>query len=445
MAAALTCAVDVPLALPASGTYTLATTTYDRAQTQPCSPNGTPACVGNLLSAALTTAALQVNATNVVSFVLGGLATGFTVTPVANGFFKGNVAGLTVWGSQAQSLIVAPLDADGNTIVGAGAPTVAVSSVSPNVAITSSAPGMFALQPTVTGGIVTPGTIALTIVATPSGSPATPFSQTVPLTIAHTAVLVSNIANVLVFFDGHTTSSLTLTTTNNPRGVAVDANGNAYIANHGNNTISECTAASNYATCTVPIAAGLGGPEGVAFDAAGNLWEGDSGSGNLIEFQAGTLTQILAIPSGFGLLRGVAVDTAGNLWASDQATSHVEGFPPPLTALSTAFATLSSGITTPIQLAADGSANLWVTSAGANTVLQFTPPIGTLSVPSTTLSTGVSNAQGVAVDATGVVWIANQGSGTVLSCPPPAGTVACTSFSVPSALWIAVYPASFNP
>jgi hypothetical protein len=68
-------------------------------------------------------------------------------------------------------------------------------------------------------------------------------------------------------------------------------------------------------------------------------------------------------------------------------------------------------------------------------------------MPSITLTgaNGVSNAQGVAVDATSTIWIADNGSGMVTQCHPPAGTIACTSFSVPGALWIAVYPSAIDP
>jgi hypothetical protein len=446
-AATLTCTLAVPVTIPASGSYTLATTTYDQPQTAQCSPTGTPRCAGNILSAALLTATLQVNATNIVSIVLGGLANSFTVTPVANGFFNGSVAGLHIWGPQAQTVTVQALDADGFTITGSGAPVLTLTSASPNVQISSSSPGVFALQPAVSGAppIVTPGTVTLTATATPANSPATPFSQAIPLTIAHTAVFVSNIASVLVFFDGNTTKSLTLTNTNSPRGVAVETNGTVYVGNHGDNSITECPATNNYATCTETIV-GPSGPEGVAIDAAGNLWVAASGSSDILEYLAGQPPVVVDIRSGLALLRGVAVDTNGNLWASDQSTSVVVGYAPPLTAWSTPFATLTSGITTPIELDADGSGNLWVTSAGANTVVQFVPPIVNGSVPATTLASGVSNAQGVAVDATSVVWIANNGGGgTVLRCPPPAGTVTCTSFPVPSALWIAAYPAALNP
>ena len=154
-------------------------------------------------------------------------------------------------------------------------------------------------------------------------------------------------------------------------------NGTVYVGNHGGNNVSECTAASAYATCATPIA-GLNGPEGVAIDGAGNLWVAARGSGNIIEYLAGQTTPAVTIPAGFGLLRGVTVDTNGNLWASDQASSHVEGYAP-----------LS------IEVGADGSGDLWVASSGNSTVLQFAPPIGSASMPSTTLSSGVNNGQGV--------------------------------------------------
>lgn len=445
--ATLTCSLTFPVDLPAGGTFTVATATFDQVQTQQCSPTGAPRCAGNVLSASLITAALAVNATNVLSIALGGLANAFAVTPVPNGFIQGNVAGLHVYGPQSQQVVVQALDAAGFTIAGSGAPTLAFTSASPNARVTTVSPGMFSVQATVGGGVVTPGVVALTATATPVGSPATAFSQAIPLSISHTAVFVSSIptGNVLVFLDGNTTPNLSLTTTNQARGVAVDANGTVYVGNHGGNNVTECSAASNYATCTTPIA-GLNGPEGVAIDGAGNLWVGDSGSGNIVEYLAAQTTPAVVIPSGFGLLRGVTVDTNGNLWASDQASSHVEGYAPPLSGSSVPFATLTSGITTPIELGADASGNLWVTSAGANTVLQFAPPIVTAGTPSTTLNSGMNNPQGVAVDATSTVWIANNGAGgSVMSCPPPAGTVTCTSFSVAGALWIAAYPAAVDP
>jgi hypothetical protein len=455
----LTCTLAVPLALPASGTYELATTTYDQPQTQQCSPSGTPHCAGNILSAALMTVTLQVNATNAIAIALGGLATSFTVTPVPNGFVSGSVTGLNIWGSQAQTVVVAAQDAAGDTITGAGAPTLSLTSASPNVQITSSSTGVFALQATATGSpaIVTPGSISLTATATPVNSPATPFTQTIPLAIQHTAVFVSTGGSVEAYFDGNTTASITsLLNTNSPRGVAVDANGTVYIGNHVSpGTVTECPASNAWSTCTVPISVNPATPfiEGVAIDGSGNLWLTANGS-DLIEYLAGqSSSPNLDISTGNTTLRGVAVDSNGNLWAANQNPTSLTGYAPPFTVNSVPFATLTSaGVNAPIQLAADGSGNLWVANCGSNcpggtaasTVTEFAPAISSASVPSVTVTNGISQAEGVAVDATGVVWIADQRNGDVIRCAPPAAST-CTSFPSPGALWIAAYPAAFDP
>ncbi len=451
---ALTCALTLPIAIASSGTYTLATATYDQAQTQPCSVSGTPRCVGNVLSASLLAATLQVNLANTVSIVLGGLATAFTVTPVSNGFFQGNVAGLQVWGPQSQSLVVQALDAGGYTIAGSGAPVLTLTSASSNVTLASTPPGSFTLQAVVSGSppIVTPGTVQLTATATPAGSPATPFSQTIPLTIRHTVLFVSNGAGVPVYFDGNTTSSLSLSNVNAPRGIAVDANGTVYVGDHGGSVpVTECTAASGYATCTTPIV-GSAGVEGVAIDASGNLWIAAPGN-NVVEYLAGQTVANVTIPTGFSTLRGVSVDTNGLLWAADQNTSTVYGYAPPFSGSSTPFATLTSGLNAPIELSSDGSGNLYAADCGAScpggtgagSVQQYAPVIATASTPATSITTVVNTPEGVAVDAISSVWIANQGNGTVTHCLPPISALNCTSFSVPGALWLGVYPSAVNP
>jgi hypothetical protein len=91
----------------ASGAYTIATATYDQAQTQTCSVMGTPRCAGNVLSASDLDATLALNSANVVSVVLGGLAAIIAVTPVVNGFFQGTMqTGFRLYGPQVQSFSV---------------------------------------------------------------------------------------------------------------------------------------------------------------------------------------------------------------------------------------------------------------------------------------------------------------------------------------------------
>jgi hypothetical protein len=98
------------------GTYAASVTTYDGA-------NGT----GNALSAA-TAVPITISAgvANTVSLTLGGIPASLTVAPLSAGYLRGGTGGLTLYGSASQKLIVEALDADGNIIAGAGAPTLAV-------------------------------------------------------------------------------------------------------------------------------------------------------------------------------------------------------------------------------------------------------------------------------------------------------------------------------
>lgn len=451
--ATLTCSFNFPVALPASGTFVVGTATFDQPQTQQCSPTGTPVCAGNLLSASLISTTLSVNATNVLSIALGGIAASFTVTPVPNGYIRGSVAGLHTFGPQPQSVIVQALDAAGFTIAGNGAPVVTLTSASPSVQVTPVSTGKFTLQAMVSGSppVVTPGTIPLTVTATPVGNPVTPFSQTVPLTISHTAVFVSNGGSVPVYLDGNTNFSLTnLGTVSSPRGIAVDANATVYVGNHVSpGSVTECSESSGWASCTTPISNQAPFNEGVAIDTNGNLWLTANGN-DIIEYAAGQTSPSLTITTGLATLRGIAVDPTGKVWVANQSPSSVAGFMPPS---NTPFATLSSGIDAPIALSVESSGDLWVANCGSGcggvttSAEEFRAPIATGDTPENTVTAGagVSGAQGVAIDATGGLWIANSGSGgSVMHCNPAVGSV-CNTFTVGGALWIGVYPSAIAP
>jgi serine/threonine-protein kinase len=341
------------------------------------------------------------------------------------------------------------LDADGNTIVGAGAPALTLTAASSTVQTASTSPGAFTLQATASGSppAVTPGTVQLTATATPVGSSAAPFSQTIPLVIAHTAVFVSNNSSVAAYFDGSTTPNVaSIPGLNQPRGVAVDAGGTLYIGSHTwPGTISECTPGSGYTSCSTPIST-LPYVEGVATDASGNLWITANGC-DLLEFLAGATTPALDISTGFSTLRGVAADKNGNVWTANQSwPSEVAGYAPPLSTWSTPFATLTSAINAPIQVSAGGAGDIWVANSGG-AVTQFAAPIGSASTPSITLgsSAGIWGAQGVAVDAEAGVWIANSGGNSVVHCPAPVSAGTCSNFSVAGPIWIAAYPSAIDP
>jgi DNA-binding beta-propeller fold protein YncE len=64
---------------------------------------------------------------------------------------------------------------------------------------------------------------------------------------------------------------------NNPTGVAVDASGNVFVADNGNNAVKKILAAGGYTTL-ITLGSGFLNPSGVAVDASGNVFVADSGN-----------------------------------------------------------------------------------------------------------------------------------------------------------------------
>jgi sugar lactone lactonase YvrE len=116
-----------------------------------------------------------------------------------------------------------------------------------------------------------------------------------------------------------------------PNGVAVDAAGNLYIADTGNNRIRRVTPGGTISTVAGGTADQLNAPAGVAVDGAGNVYVADTGNNRVRRLIGGTLTTIAGTGvAGFAgdggaataaMLwqpRGVAVDGAGNVYIADR-------------------------------------------------------------------------------------------------------------------------------
>jgi sugar lactone lactonase YvrE len=133
---------------------------------------------------------------------------------------------------------------------------------------------------------------------------------------------------------------------NDPTGVAVDAAGNLYIADSGNeriravytdgviNTIAGCGGSGGFGGDTFPATgAQFNHPNGLAVDASGNIYVADTGNDcirevfartGIINTVAGTGTTLgysgdngLAVAATLDSPEGVAVDASGNLFIAD--------------------------------------------------------------------------------------------------------------------------------
>jgi sugar lactone lactonase YvrE len=250
-----------------------------------------------------------------------------------------------------------------------------------------------------------------------------------PMTTDHIADLVigqpdfnSNVANN----GGVSASSLQL-----PIGLAVDATGNLFVADYGNNRVLQYN--RPFATDTTAdrfigqpdftsnafnngglSATSLSFPSGVALDSAGNLWVADYSNNRVLEYNnpiaTGDRTADLVlgqpnltsnIPNNGGRSAtslsgpfGIAVDAHRNVWVADAGNNRALEYDDPKTLGTTADRILgqpsfasgvanytggidAAGLAAPFGIATDINGNAYVADYANSRVLVYTSPIAT--------------------------------------------------------------------
>ncbi|MFH6999695.1 hypothetical protein ACHRVZ_17360, partial [Flavobacterium sp. FlaQc-57] len=289
------------------------------------------------------------------------------------------------------------------------------------------------------------GTTTITITATGTDGTA---SQTFLLEVGNkTPVTVSTLAgSTQGFADGTGTAARFY----NPRGVAVDASGTVYIADPSNNRIRKITPEGVVTTLagngSYGFADGIGAtaqfdsPIGVAVDASGNVYVADFGNNKIRKISpAGSVTTLAGSTYGFADGAGtaaqfkgpcsVAVDASGNVYVADAYNHKIRKITPAGAVTTLAGSTSGfldgTGTTaqfyTPYGVAVDASGNVYVADVVNYAIRKITPggAVTTLAGGTFGNADGAGTAAqfkdpyGVAVDASGNIYVADYGNNKI--------------------------------
>jgi sugar lactone lactonase YvrE len=183
-------------------------------------------------------------------------------------------------------------------------------------------------------------------------------------------------------------------TFNEPTALAVDASGDIFVADYGNNLIREVSAAGTVTTVAgngtqgsvnaIAANASFNGPTGLCLDASGNIYIADNNNNQVRMISAGNVTTIAGSDS-IGAVDGIG------------ANAYFFG---------------------PTGIVNDGNGNLYVTDAGNNLIRKVVPSTGQVSTiagstnPSfgngALLSASFNNPSGIAIDGSGNLYVSDM-------------------------------------
>ncbi|MCX6952896.1 MAG: hypothetical protein NTV51_12140 [Verrucomicrobia bacterium] len=245
---------------------------------------------------------------------------------------------------------------------------------------------------------------------------------------------------------------------NGPTGVAVDGNGNIYVADAGNTSIRKITSNGTVSTFAglsgiagstdgVGIGARFNAPQGLAVDSAGNVYVADTNNSTIRKITpAGTVTTLAGVagqtggvdgPGGVARFNGpyaVAVDGAGTVYVADFFNATIRKITAAGTVSTLAGFSGQAGFADGVGAAARFNQPYGVAVDGAGSVFvadTYNRAVRKITAGGTVTTLGGTNSrfyypQGIATDVAGNLYVVdgdNQAiTKAVFIASPPSGT-----------------------
>jgi sugar lactone lactonase YvrE len=198
-----------------------------------------------------------------------------------------------------------------------------------------------------------------------------------------------------------------------PGGIAIDQNGNRYIADRSRNHVYEVTSAGAMSTINTGNLA-LSQPNGVALDGANTLYIADSGNNRIVVVPASGGASVLSTGSlTLQQPQSVVVDGSGTAYIASTGDNHIVK----VTQNGNASVLDTGGITLqqPRGITLDAAGSIYIANTGNSSIVKVTDggSASIMSIGNVTLE----QPEGLAMDAAGTLYIADSAANHVVQVP----------------------------
>jgi hypothetical protein len=389
---------------------------------------------GNVLSRNVVATTIAAGTSTPVSVTLAGVPAAVQIVPGTGAYSDTLVAPYNIPGLFPVPVEVEALDADGNIIVGPGAPTLnSVTSSSPTVAPIAAAVGTdpfaYVLSPNGSAGGK-----SVTIAATVQGIPLADGTTSAPVSgstqYAFTPALLVGSGIAITAYSVAKQTAFAEFKVPVTGGAAIDdltadSQGRFYALVTGFEGFGLTSAIDEYAAGATAPEVALGTANGahsvdaIALDSHADLFSANGNTGSIFggthvppsitEYSFGATAASFTLANTFAEPLGVAVDKSGNVFESDGVSATIAKYP---RASQTQSATLSDpSLAGPSRMVTDASGGLYVVDSVNNDIAYFAA--GQTALTTTLSDPSFANGIGaLLIDPSGNLWVSVTNSGT---------------------------------